>query len=99
MLGPYLPTSPGWAKKLSMDSKWGLYDLRLDKQSDLLSHLSVMWDCFLEKKLIVAFLIVQGQKKKKQGKGIFFPFYNISRKWSIMQSQIDQLLFLGEMSF
>lgn len=56
-----------------------------------------MYDCFMEKKLITALLILQGEKKK-QGKGIFFPFYDNNRKWSIMESQIDHLLFLGKMT-
>lgn len=46
----------------------------------------------MENKSIVAFPILQ----KNKARDIFFFFYSISRKWSIMESQADQLLFLGK---
>lgn len=49
------------------------------------------------KKLIVAFLILKGKNKSK-AKDFFSPFSNNSRKWSIMESQIDQWLLLGKMT-
>lgn len=51
----------------------------------------------MEKKLIAALLILLGEKRSK-AKEFFPPFYDSNRKWSIMESQIDHLLFLGKMT-
>lgn len=45
----------------------------------------------MQNKSILAFFL-----KKKYGNGFFFFFYNISGKWSIVESHIDQMLFLDK---